>query len=301
MGRGPAIVTYGGGTFFSRDDMVPRHAPVWKPVLTSMYGEVDKTKQDLLIRFLIRLWGAWENLSILFPSVLLNPNAGSSLFGTSDTPMTVLAKNGDQIVYANAQITKLADLYLGVDAELFAADVEITALIKNNANPEDAAAYYALTTGNSYTDSAFAKTNFKRVRFTGAWGSKTGFTTIVPQKGFQVTWTLALKPVPTDGLGTVDMTVESLIGGVKCIPIGPTLAQLESNANAQGIAHGALLSTNAADLTLAGSGVSVVAKNAGFMEHGYAFGIEPLRVGEAMWGTTRGFAAGVPAAVATVS
>lgn len=268
--------------------------------MTSMYGPVDETKSDLAIRFPMRLWGAWENLSVLFPSALLNPNVGASLYGTSDTAMTVLAKNGDQIVYANVQITKLIDLYLGVDSELFAADVELTALIKNGANPEDSGAYYALSTGVSYTDSAFAKTNFKRVRFAGAWGSKTGFTTIAPQKGFHINWNLDLRPVPVDGLGLVDMTVGGLVGSCKCIPIGPTLAQLESNASAQLIAHGGLLSANAADLTLTGSGISVVLKNAGLKEHGYAFGVEPLRVGEVMWGTTRGFAAGVPAAVATV-
>ena len=301
LGRGPAIVTIGGATLFTRDDIVSRHAPVWSPVMTSMYGEVDKSKRDLMIKFGLKLWGAWESLSVLFPAAVLNPTIGASLYGNSDNPAVILARNGDQITYPNAQITKLADLYLGVDSDLFAADVEITALIKNTANPEDAGAYYTVATAQAYTDNTFAKTNFKKVRFAGAWGSKAGFTTIIPQKGFHVSWTLGLKPVPADGLGTVDMTLENFVGGVKCIPIQPTLPQLEAMMMAQGFAHGALLSAGSADLTMTGSGISVVAKNAGPMEHGYVFGIEPLRVGEVGWSTTRGFAAGAPAAVATVS
>jgi len=304
LGRGPAIVTIGGDTLFTRDDLVLRHAPVWNPVMTSMYGTVDKAKRDLMIRIPLRLWGSWENLQVLFPSALMNPIAGTSVFGTADNPVVVQARNGDRITYPNGQITKLANLYLGVDAELWAADVEITALIKNNANPEDAGAYFVLDS-NAYTDSAFAKTNFKKVRWTGAWGAKTGFTTIVPQKGFQVSWTLSLKPLPVDGYGTVDMTVQDMIAGVKCIPIGPTLAQGELVANSQGSAMGAALSnatTAAADLTLTGAGGgSVVAKSAGMTENGFAFGVEPLRIGEMAWETTRGFAAGVPAIVASAS
>ena len=302
LGRGPAIVNYRGATFFSRDDMVTRHAPVWRAVQTSMYDEVDKTKSDLVIRFPIRLWGAWENLAIIFPGYALNPAAGTSVFGVADQAFSVLGRNGDQITYANAQITKLADLYLGVDAELFAADVEITALLKNAANPEDAGAYYSVATGVAYADNAFSKANFKRVRFTGTWGANAGFTAMAGQKGFHVTWALNLKPVTVDGYGTVDMTVSGLIGTCKCIPVGPSLAQLEAAANAQGSAHGSLLSGGAAaDLTLAGAGIAIGLKGAGLMEHGYAFGQEPLRIGEVMWSTTRGFVGGAPQAVATAA
>lgn len=300
LGRGPAIVNIGGATLFTREDIVTRHSPVWNPVVTSMYGEVDKFKKDLVIKFPLMLWSSWENLSVIFPSSILNPTIGASLFGNADNPVSILARNGDKITYANAQITKLLDLYLGVDEELFAAAVEITALIANGANPEDANAYYTVQTGQVYTD-AFAKTNFKKVRFTGAWGSKTGLTAIAPQKGFRVAWNLGLAPLTVDGLGTVDYTINNFIGAVRCIPIQPTLAQLESAAMAQGYAHGSLLSAGAADLTLSGSGITVVAKNAGPIEHGYAFGVAPLRVGEFGWSTTRGFSTGAPVAVATVS
>src|ERR1043165_9080233 len=102
LGRGPAIVTYGGVTLFTRDDLVARHPPVWNPVPTSMYGEVDKSKRDLVIKIPLRLWGAWESLSVLFPSTVLNPTIGASIYGTSDSPLVVLGRNGDQVTYANA-------------------------------------------------------------------------------------------------------------------------------------------------------------------------------------------------------
>ncbi|PWU18910.1 MAG: hypothetical protein C5B50_07790 [Verrucomicrobia bacterium] len=303
LGRGPAIVTYGGATLFTRNDINLRHTPMLNAVETSMYGTIDKFKRNLSIRIPLTLWGSWENLSVLFPSSILNPTIGASLVGSSDTPLVVLGRNGDQLTYACATLVKLGNLYLGVDSELWAAEVEFLAIVKSNAYPEDAGAYFALATGQSYTDNTFAKTNFKKVRWTGAWGSKTGFGTIIPQKGFQVTWQLEYDEINVDGYGTVDVTLKNFLGGVKCIPIGPTLAQIEAQSNAQGSAHGTLLSNGtvaAADLTLTGGSSSVVLKSAGMTENGYMFGIEPLRQGEVAWETTRGFTAGAANAVATV-
>jgi hypothetical protein len=291
----------GGVTLFTRDDIVPRHAPVWNPVACSLHGQVDKFKSDLVIKHSFTLFGHWSNLSVLFPSALMNPSVGTSLFGTTDAAMVILARNGDQITYHNSRITKLMDLFLGVDSELFAAAIEVTSLLANNKNPEDSAAYFTRDTA-TYTETSFALTTFKKSRFSAAWGAKTGFTSFVGEKGFNVGWQLDIKPQVVDGLGTVDMYVGpgGLVGGLKCVPIGPTMAQVDTQ-QAVGTAHGALLSAGAADLTLTGTGVSVVLKNAGMTESGTAFGVDPLRVGEVAWETTRGFASGVAAAVATVA
>lgn len=306
--RGPAIVTTTLTTLrtlYTSNDILARFGPVWTAVNTSMYGQVDKIIKDRVYKIPLRLWGSWENLDLLFPSYALAPVAGASIFGTADVSWSILARNGDKITLANAQITKLANLYLGVDSDLFAADVELTAILKNSANPEDANAYYTIATAQSYSDNAFAKTNYKRSRFTGAWGALTGFTAIVPQKGFQISWELDAKPLTCDGLGTVDYTIgENVLKGMcKAIPIPNTMAQLEAQAAGQGVALGTLLSGISADLTLTGSAGApvIVLKNAAISEHGYAFGAEPLRQGEVTWETTRGFTAGAPAAVATAA
>ena len=114
-----------------------------------------------------------------------------------------------------------------------------------------------------------------------------------------------MRPLTCDGLGTVDFTIgENILqGSCKCVPIQPTMAEIEAQVAAQGVPFGKLLSGNVADLTLTGNGGSpfVILKNAGITEHGYAFGIEPLRQGEVTWTTTRGFTAGAPDPVASVA
>jgi hypothetical protein len=301
LGRGPAHVTIGGATLFTRDDLVPRHAPEWQPVESSMHGQTNKYKSDFTVKLALTLFGIWDNLGVLFPSALLNPVVGTSLFGTTDQAVVIHARNGDRLTYHNAQITKLGDLYLGVDSELFAAAVEVTAILKNNANPEDANSVFTRDTA-AYTDAAFAMTNFKKCRWSGAWTGKTGLTSFVGQKGFNVAWQLDLQPEKPDGHGTVDMYIGKggLVAGCKCVPIGPSMPQIDTAQNVHA-AHGTLLSAGAADLTLTGTGASVVLKAAAMTESGTAFGVQPLRVGEVAWETTRSVAAGVASAVATVA
>ena len=302
LGRGPAQVSYNAHTFFTRDDIAVDLGPEWKEVLCSMYGVVDKSIGDRVYKVPLKLWGAWENLPDLFPSAVMTPVHGTSLFNpTTDVPLTVWARNGDKVVFTNAAMSKVANLYLGVDSDLFSADVEFTCIVGNTNNPEDANAYYTVS-NSALTESAFSKSAFKKVRWTGAWGALAGFTAFVGQKGFSINWQMEAKPVGVDGYGTRDLALTKFVGGCTCVPIVPTMAQLEAQTAAQGVAFGSLLSGISGDLTLSGAGGgSVVLKNAGIIKHGYKFGIEPLRLGEVSWETTRGFAAGVAAAVGTVS
>jgi hypothetical protein len=71
ISRVPAIVTYGVNKFYTNADIISRFGPVWNPVSTSMYGQVDKVLVDRVFKLPLRLWGAWENLSVLFPSYAL--------------------------------------------------------------------------------------------------------------------------------------------------------------------------------------------------------------------------------------
>jgi hypothetical protein len=303
--RGRGYVTYNGANFFCREKIDIKHAPTWEKVSASMFGPVDKYKKDVVGKITLKLWGAWENLSILFPGYIMNPIPGTSVFSATDVPLHVQGDNGDYITYTNAAVTKVADLYLGVDSELFAADVEFTWLIGNTNNPEDAGAYHTRGT-NAYSDATanFAKTNYKRVRFTAAWGSLAGFTSITPQKGIKCSWAADLKPVVVDGLGTRDMSVgdDGVIGQMKMIGIGPTLAQYKTESQEES-AHGILASAVSADLVATGNGGSpvITLKNAYLKENSLVFDANELRVGEATWETTRGFASGAPAAVSSVA
>jgi hypothetical protein len=296
------MVTWNGASLYTRDDIAIRTIATWAEVMTSLFARVDKYKRDLVIKIPLKLWGAYENLGVLFPAAVLTPIPGFSLFGSSDLPLVINARNSDRITFANAQITKLIDLQIGVDGELFSADLEMTCLLKNNTLPETAGSYYVIDT-NAFADAGFAKTNFVRARATGAWAAITGFTAIVPQTGFKLAWDLKLTPFVADGYGTVDMTLDDFSGSVRFIPIQPTLAQIKTNAQIEA-PMGTLLSAISGDFTITAAGTpsqSIVLKSAGMIESGWVFGANPLRIGEMALETTRGFTAGVANATATIA
>ena len=306
LGRGPAIFTINGGTFFVRDSMLPKHAPVWEPVGCTAFGHIDKFKKDLIITNNFMLFGNWSQLSCLFPAALLNPVPGSPLNTSANNPLVITAKNGDQITYPQSQITKMANLYLGLDSEIFAATIEVTSLLSNLGGvlltPETAGAYFTRAIGVMYDASSFALTNFLKTRWSAGWAGKTGLTSFQSQKGFNVAWNLDLKPDSIDGYGTVNFYIgeAGLIAALKCIPLGPTMAQIDAVQPGLG-ANGALLGAGAADLTLTGAAAgSVVLKSAALVETTTAFGNEPLRVNEMAWETVRAVVAGAIGAGATV-
>ena len=327
----PGATPPGTAYYFSpRDDINVRHAPVWVPVETSMHGEVDKVQKDYVIKVPLRLWGAWENLPILFPSWVIDTSAtphtqttpfvkpiiGQRLYGTTDHELIIMGRTGEQITYHNAQLTKLSNLFLGLNAPIFSADVEFTCLHQDPGKPvQSPNDYYtiAATTYNAATV-AFAKTNFVQQSYTATWGGKTGFTAAFQAKlGWNVEWDLTLEPEIIDGLGTVDMIMQGLIGRARCIPMqsgagtGPTLAEIETASKFQGSGGGIghLLSELAADgtsnLAIVGTGVWIQLRNAAMTEYGTAWGMKPLRKGEVAWETTVGFATGVSTARAIVS
>ena len=310
LGRGPAYVTLGGVTLYTRDDLIPKHSPVWEPVASSLHGQIDKFKKDFVVKLNLNLFGLWGNLGVLFPSYLLNPTVGTRIFGDSDNPLVIQARDGTNITYANAQITKLADLYLGVDSELWAAAVEITCILANSTNPEAAAAYFTRGTA-TYSETGFSTANWLKTRWTGAWGTVAGFTSFVSQKGFHIGWQCDVKPDVVDGYGTVSAYIGQggLIAQCKCVPIGPTMTQIDEAQKLGGLVsdtgtpHGALLSASGAQLTLtaATGSHSIALTSASLIDTGTAFGIEPLHQAEITFESTRSISAGIAAAVASVS
>ncbi len=320
------MVKWNGVYFWTAPDFTAKHAPAWEAVNTSMHGRVDRFKKDLLIKIPIKLWGAYENIGILFPVTASTgqpalfasaPPIGSSLFTPAtyagDLPLEIWSRNNDTISYTNAQITKLANLRLGVDADLFEAEVEFTCLVGAGLDPGVSAAYYALgTTAWSDATAGFSSANYLKTRFSGAWGALTGFSPIYPEKGFEVGWDLELEPVMMDGYGTVDFVIKNFHATCKCVPVGPTMAQINAQSQADvsggGVPIGALLSTVKADLTLTGfynaayssAPPVIVLKNCSMLEHSFNFGLSVLRNGEITWETQRAFAGGAPSTTATV-
>jgi hypothetical protein len=303
-GSGAPKITFDGATLWTRGDVVIPLAQNLVERVASMYGRVGKTRGPRKIEFSIPVYGFWDNLSVLFPSYFLNFTHGARIFGTTDKPFVLLARNGDQLTIHNARITGLANLKLAANQEIFSGDLTFTALIKNNTAPTNAAAYYTIATGASYTEGDFPRATHKSLAWTGAWGARTGFTSILTEAGWDVNWEVGVTDDLVDGIGAVDQFVNNCWAAASCIPVGPTLAQIESNQNFQDANAdiGADLGGDVDDLVLTDGTSSLTLYSAALVSDEFVFAPFRKRKGTLAWEIgTREFTTGAPTALAAVA
>ncbi len=142
--RGPAYAAYNSASFHFAGDSKIQITPVTQEVRAALYGKIDETVSDLAVK----CTGTpltWTSLATLFP--YLAPTIGQRLFGDADKPLVWAASNGDLITLANAAVTRMPDLTLGVEKDIL-GPVEFTGLIVNNGDPESSGSYYTMATGN---------------------------------------------------------------------------------------------------------------------------------------------------------
>lgn len=304
-GAGAPQITYNLVKLWTRNDVIIPLTQQLQEQVSSMYGRVTKTRQGRKIEISIPIYGFWTNLPTLFPDYLMNPVIGARIFGTTDTPMTLLARNRDKIVINNVQLTGLANLKLAANQQVFSADAKFTALIANLADPTTANSFYTITTGGqAYAEGDFPQPAFKSKTWTGAWGSRTGFTSILTQAGWDVNWEIKTTDDLVDGIGAVDMFVDLVWAKASCIPVGPTLAQMDTAIDFQGAnaGVGADMASDSDDLVLSDGTSTLTISKCGMIDTGLVFAPAKKRIRQTVWeGTRLGFVAGAAPAIAAVA
>lgn len=289
LSRGPACAGFNGQTFQFSSDSKIEVIPAYEEVRAALYGKIDEVLTDTVVR----CTGSpltWTSLSTLFP--YLTPTVGQRLFGNgsaqaTDMPLTWNANNGDVITLANAAVTKMPELRLGVEKEIL-GPVEFTGLVANGADPESANSYYTIATNQSFTAPALDVTKLARQRYTANWGTFAGFANFQAQDFWTISHELETAPVKVQNR-TVDMVLTSYRCLARCKPAEPTMADIDAALLIQGTGakHGRRLSSNAADLVITGENlVTVTLKNAALKTAGFVFGGKPLRNGELGWVST---------------
>ena len=304
-GSGAPKITYKGATLWTRADLMIPLKQSLKEQKSSMYGLVTWTRDGRMIEFEIPIYGFWQSLSVLFPSYILNGIYGSRIFGLTDTPLTIVARNGDQIVLNNVQLVGITNLKLKANEQIFSGNAKFVALIGNNLSPNTPNAYYTITTGAAYVDSGFAQANFKALAWTGAWGARSGFTNILTQDGWDIDWQVKfLSPDDLiDGIGPVDKFFDSCLPKISAIVVGPSLAQLDAAVDFQGnnATVGADIAAESDPLVLTDGTSTITLAVSSVIETGLVFAPGKKRIAKTTWQGTLGFAAGVPNAIAAVA
>lgn len=141
--RGPAVVKFAGGTFFSKDDITLDWGITNQNVDSSAFGPILPWRQRVKPTLKMNLVGEIEDLNVLFPHASLKP--GQSIFTAADVPLQICPIDNTQnkVVFAAAAVLEQPDLTLGIEGGGPALGAVTFAFIpKNNSLPTDADAWF---------------------------------------------------------------------------------------------------------------------------------------------------------------
>ncbi len=305
---GPGYATWNSGNFrFGDGGIKAKFVKKYREVSAEEFGRFDSVQTGRMIEVTGKLWSGYENLSLVIPASATTPAIGGKLFGTSALPLIINGADGSRLTVLNAQVTKLANLTLSVEKELWSGDITFTGLLVPGDTPGTAGAYYTYSISNAYSAPSFTKTNFRAPVVSGAWAGTltnagTSFAAFNFHKGVVIDWKWGLdfEPCTVDGYGALDAIVENFEASAKGTPIGVLEADTAA-AMAPAQALGILESTNGGDLTLTFGVNSVTLKSAFIAENdGFAWSRKNNRIGDLTWRTTVPFTAGAPTARAAV-
>lgn len=286
---GPALVTFGGQSFWSKGDVKVAFTNKYFDIDTAHFGKVDKRVQDRLIEISFEPCGRFTSglAAVIWPYAATA--IGASIYGSADRPLVVWARDGKKITIPNASVTAMPDIHLGVN-KLIDGSIKFTGLVAKSTDPATAGAYYVLTTASYPGDSGFLVSDIKTQAYTSAWGNSPwdAFTT---QDGWVLSFGLDLKPQMVDSFGTVDMTLSGLTVTAKGRPVGPSetdiFTKLLPNSGL-----GNSVAASASSLVISGTGVFAKVYNAALTDSGFEYG-SGKRLGDTSWVATRTVTAGV--------
>lgn len=287
---GPALVTFGGQTFWSKGDITLKPNNKNFKVATSAFGDVDERTEDKSMEISFEPDGRFTDglAAVLWPYAAMP--IGTSVFGGSDSPLVIHSRAGTKVTVHNAALTKTPDLRLGV-SKTIQGSLTFTGLLKNSTDPTDAAAYYTVTTESYPGDTGFDIGDIKTLAYDSAWGGSAPWSSFLTQEGWEVSFDLSLAPQMVDGLGTVDMSLQSLGVTARAIPVGPTEAQILTSMGNTRALGASVASAN--DLIVSATGLYFSLSKAGLRSAELGYGAERKRAGQLEWFATRTVTAGV--------
>jgi hypothetical protein len=286
---GPARITFGGQTFWSKGDVTFKVVNSRFDIQTAHFGKVDERFSDRRIEVSFEPAGAFTAgvAAVLWPYA--STIVGASVFTGSDVPLTINGRDGRQIVVHAAAVTSIPQIRLGV-AQTIIGPVTITGLCKNSTDPTAAAAYYTESAQAYPGDTGFAVADIKTLAYASVWGASAPWSSFLTENGWTVDFNLSLAPQVVDGIGTVDMTFQALEVSAKCVPVGPSQSDILTKvAGTAGL--GASIAT-ADNLNISATGVYVRLFKAALAESGLTYGNQAKRIAETEFIATRSVTTG---------
>lgn len=302
---GPASATFNGHTFFAHDGILVTPAleisEATDRVDSDAWGALDETVSDALVKIQFTPSAPFADLLALYPYTQANP--GLSLFGSTDTPLTLVASNGVRLTFASVAIVQMPDLILTNRGPVAGA---VTFLATGARGLGLTSANRLVTIDTASVPLPSRRTPQLADDFVITWGA-VPWIDLRARAGVHIRFALKTKPVMSDANAFLDLTLERLEVEARFTPAtpdGPAEIDLISALQLQGAnaLPGRLLSMMANTLDVAGDHLFVRLPLAQVTRGSLAFDAVHGRLGELAF--TAGHAwlgTGAPAPLATLT
>ena len=252
--EGPAIVTYKGITFYTKDAITWTLGITPFDVTTNVHGVVSTRYDDILSKLSFTPAGVWTDYTQLWKP-WETPIIGSSLLGMTDSSVTIHTLAGQKFEIKGAGISKLPPLKFSAMSTLSGA-VEISAVGQNNTAWSDDAKRYVQEAA-AFSDAGFNPDVILTQPYTAAFGGATPWDNFETEDGIEVAFDMQFAPRKTDSQGTVDIRLSGFGVTATFTPVGISEQQYNALIGIQGtgVARGASIGGVANTLTITGTGV----------------------------------------------
>lgn len=290
--RGPCKIAYDSQTFYSKGGVTLTQTNTTFDKESDAYGPVSKAKTDFQIVVEFEPVGEIEALTVLY--ALGNTAMGTGIFGAADKPLVITAVDKTYTI-KNAAITQIPSIRATAGNTAFGS-VQFTGLLSIAGDPSDVTDYIAITSGGSI-GAAFSPAAIITAPYTATLGAIGPFFS---EAGFEIAFDLGLSPVLVDGIGTVDMALQSLGATITCIPTGVAVDAFQTFFNS--LDAGEDLASSALDIsTTTVGGLNFDCGAVQVLDLASRFSPSENRLGQLTMAAKRTFTTGAPNALFTVA
>lgn len=277
--EGPAIVVFGGKTYYTRDAITLNPGISTFDVSDTAHGVMDTRIEDIVGKITFRPVGVWGNIHPLY-SVFEDPVIGSSLLGGSDADAVIHSLDGRKITCHGAGVTKLPDLTFSA-VEQIPGQVEITFLGTNNTEWSNASKRL-VEAAQAFSDTGYDPATVLTQPYAVTLGSGNSALSLETEAGVTVSFEIGAEPRKTDSYGTVDIRLSSFKVSAKFRPVGMSAADYLALFPMQGtgVVRGVSMGGAGKPLVISGTGVYFALNGAAPADGSVVFNAGENRVGE---------------------
>jgi hypothetical protein len=287
---GPAKITFGAQSFWSKGNVTLTPTNSRFKITTAHFGDVDERFSGRQIEVTFEPAGRFTAglAAVLWPHAALA--IGASIFGATDAALVINSRDGKSYTIHNAAVTKMPVIRASVGKTLI-GPVTFTGLLKNSTDPSNAAAYMTVASTTYPGDTGFAVSDILTLAYSSSWGSAP-WDSFLTEDGWEISIDMQMREQIVDGLGVVDMTLQNMTVSARCVPVGVTDADVLAKLT-PAAALGTSVAAGAAALNISATGAYFRVYNAALVASDMAFGSESKRIGTTEWLATRTITAAV--------